>query len=143
MIFNANAAKPCRVRKTVSFRKLRAIDIDLFKQDIMSSSDLKNSLDLTNLEDLVSAYTNELSVLIEKHAPFRTKTITLRPSCVWYTQNLHDAKHLRRKLERKWSQSKLTIDHQIYRIQCANVNKMLKQAKIDYYSDKVSSCGKD
>ena len=63
--------------------------------------------------------------------------------CVWYTQNLHDAKHLRRKLERKWRQSKLTIDHQIYRSSCANVNKMLKQAKIDYYSDKVSSYGKD
>ena len=41
------------------------------------------------------------------------------------------------------AQIKLTVDHQIYRSQCANVNKMLKHAKIDYYSDKVSSCGKD
>ena len=143
VVFSAHAAKPRPVRKTVSFRKLRAIDVDSFKQDIISSSVLSNSLNSANLEELVRAYTSELSALIEKHAPLRSKTITLRPSCVWYTQNLHDAKHLRRKLERTWRKSKLTIDHQIYRSQCANVNKMLKQAKIDYYSDKVSSCGND
>ena len=51
--------------------------------------------------------------------------------------------HLRRKLERQWRKSKLTVDHQIDRSQCANVNIMLKQAKIDYYSVKVSSCGKN
>ena len=31
----------------------------------------------------------------------------------------------------------------MYRSQCTNVNKILKQAKIDYYSDMVSSCGND
>ena len=95
VIFSAHAAKPHPVRKTVSFRKLRAIDVDSFKQDIVSSSVLRDSLNSANLEELVRAYTSELSALIEKHAPLRSKTITLRPSCVWYTRNLHDAKHLR------------------------------------------------
>ena len=44
VIFNAHAAKPRPVRKTVSFRKLRAIDVDSFKQDIVSSSVLSDSL---------------------------------------------------------------------------------------------------
>ena len=101
------------MRKTISFRKLRAIDVDSFMQDIVSSSFLSDSLTSANLEEHVRAYTSELSALIEKHAPLRSKAITLGPSCVWYTQNIHDAKHLRRKLERTWRKSKLTIDHQI------------------------------
>lgn len=38
---------------------------------------------------------------------------------------------------------KLTVDHDIYRAQCAVVNKMLNQTRVNYYSDKVSSCGSD
>ena len=125
VIFSARAAKPRPVKKTVSFRKLRAIDVDSFKHDIVSSSVLNSSLNTADLEELVSAYTSELSALIEKHVPRRTKTITLRPSCVLYTQNLHDAKHLRRKLERKWRKSKLTIDHQIWNVNGANQNLLL------------------
>ncbi|KAH3883226.1 hypothetical protein DPMN_007180 [Dreissena polymorpha] len=33
VIFNAKASKPAPVRKTVTFRKLRAISIETFKQD--------------------------------------------------------------------------------------------------------------
>ena len=42
--FNLHAAKPYPVRKTVSFRKFRAINIESFKQDIAISSALSNSL---------------------------------------------------------------------------------------------------
>ena len=126
------------MRKTHSFRKLRAIEVDSFKQDIVSSSALSDSLNSANLEEIVRDYTSELSALIEKHAPLHSKTIM----CLVYSKPSR-CKHLRRKLERTWCKSKLTIDHQIYRSQCANVNKMLKQAKIDNYSDKVSYCGND
>ena len=85
------------------------------------------------------SYTTELSSLIDKHAPVRTKSIVLRPSCPWYSDNLYEEKQLKRKLERKWRQSKLTVDHQIYRNQCAIVNKSLKQA----LTDKIQSCGRD
>ena len=67
----------------------------------------------------------------------------IRPNQPWYTQELHDQKHLKRKLERRWRKSRLTVDHQIYRKQCAIVNKLLLQTRVDYYSDKVESCGTD
>jgi len=81
--------------------------------------------------------------LVDKHAPLRTKSITLRPTCPWYTDELHEAKHIKRNLERKWLKSRLTIDHEIYRNHCAKMNKMLKKARVDFYSDKVTSCGRD
>lgn len=143
VIFNTVAEKPPPIRKTVTYRKLNSIDIDSFKSDIESSEILRDNLESTDPEQLVGVYTNVLSTLLEKHAPLQTKTIVLRPSCAWYTQELHDAKHLRRKLERKWQSSKLTVDHEIYRNQCAKVNNMLVEAKANHYLDKVAACGRD
>ncbi len=141
VIFNARASKPAPVRKTVTFRKLREINIEKFKQDITESE-----IQFENIHDpetLVQTYDTKLSALVDKHAPLRTKSITLRLTCPWYTDELHEAKHIKRNLERKWLKSRLTIDHEIYRNHCAKMNKMLKKARVDFYSDKVTSCGRD
>ena len=141
--FKARASKPPPTRQTVTYRKLRAIDVDTFKNDILNSEVINKSIHLTNVDELVDAYTTGLTLLIDKHAPLRTRTIVLRPTCPWYTEELHEAKHLRRKLERKWQNSRLTVDHQIYRDQCVIVNKLLKQARIQYYSEKIDSYEND
>ena len=39
--------------------------------------------------------------------------------------------------------NRISVDHQIFRSQCANVNKLLKQVEIDCYSNKVSTFSKD
>ena len=139
--FKTTLAKPAPIWKEISFRKIRAIDIDSFKEDILASPQLCS----TNgtVENLVTAYNVGLISLIDKHAPIRTKIIIQRPSNPWYNDELHEAKHLRRRLERKWKKSRLTVDHQIYREQCIVVNKLLKQAKMSYYSEKITECGKD
>jgi hypothetical protein len=91
----------------------------------------------------VGEYSKQLTMLVDKHAPLRTKTIVLRPSCPWYTEKLHDLKHQKRKLERKWRESKLKVDHEMYRNKCADVNKALKQARVEYYTSKIEACGRD
>ena len=131
------------MKKQVSFRKLKSINIDIFKTDISSSDLLTGCLQLTDVDEIVNTYSHVLTSLIDKHAPMRTKLITLRPSCPWYNQELHDAKHLRPKLERRWRKSRLTIDHEIYRTQCSLVNKLLRHARINYYSEKLEACGRD
>ena len=92
---------------------------------------------------MVSAFNEGLTSLIDKHAPLRTKTITQHPDCPWYTDELHEAKHLRRKLERRWLKNRLTVNHQIYRDQCVVVNKLIKQTRIAYYSEKITACAHD
>jgi len=67
-----------------------------------------------NVDGLVTAFTKGLSSFIDKHTPLRTRTITERPYCPWYIGKLHEAKHLRRKLERRWKKSRLTVNQQIY-----------------------------
>lgn len=139
--FTTTLTKPAPVQKTVSFRRLRAIDVEAFKQDIKSSYVLSPTEG--TVDSLVDAYNEGLKVLIDKHAPARVKTIIQRPNCPWYTDELHEAKHTRRQLERKWQKSRLTVHHQIYRHQCVVVNKLIKQARTTYYSDKISVCGHD
>ncbi|XP_052256472.1 uncharacterized protein LOC127861832 [Dreissena polymorpha] len=81
---NVRASKPVPVRKTVSFRKFRSIDVDLFKNDLRSSAILNSESCLTSVDELADSYESELSLLIDKHAPLRTKSIILRPTCPWY-----------------------------------------------------------
>jgi hypothetical protein len=139
--FTTTLLKPAPICKKVSFRKIRAINTDTFKADIMDSPQLCSTSG--SVEDLVTAYNNGLLSLIDKHAPLRTKTIILRPNNPWYNDDLHEAKHLRRCLERKWRKSHLTVHHQLYREQCVKVNKLLTQTRTTYYSKKITECGKD
>ena len=63
--------------------------------------------------------------------------------CVWYNEELHEAKHLKRKLERKWRKTNLTVDHEIYRNQCASVNKLLQRTRVKFYFEKIEACERD
>ena len=121
--------------------KLRAIDVEHFKRDIAASRVLHNFHGFS--DELLSCYNDGMRSLVDKHAPLRTKTIHLRPNSPWYTEELHGAKHLRRRLERKWRQTRLHVDHQIYRQQCTHVNKLIRQTRISYYSNKIAECGHD
>jgi hypothetical protein len=143
VIFEAKASKPPPIRKSVSYRKLSSINVDSFKQDIRNTAFFNTQPISSNIDDFVGEYSKQLTMLVDKHAPLRTKTIVLRPSCPWYTEQLHDLKHQKRKLERRWRESKLKVDHEMYRNKCADVNKALKQARVEYYTSKIEACGRD
>ena len=57
------------------------------------------------------------------HAPVTNRFVTLRPHAPWYDEEVRDAKHERRKLERTWRRSKQPDDHEAYRKQCSVVGK--------------------
>ncbi|KAJ8038652.1 hypothetical protein HOLleu_16137 [Holothuria leucospilota] len=137
--FNVNLAKPPPIIQTVSYRKLKAINVANFKKDLRSCP-LLNPSD-RSLDSLVYAYTEGLRSLIDAHAPLQAKRIQLRPNCPWYTEELHHAKHVKRKLEGKWRRTALNVHHQVIRQQCSKVNKLIRQAKIAYYSQKIEDCG--
>ncbi|XP_053405136.1 uncharacterized protein LOC128558892 [Mercenaria mercenaria] len=145
--FNARVSKPAPIRKTVTFRKMGSIDVKAFKNDLNSFTFLGQDDAVTDLDEIVNSFNSNLTLLVDKHAPVKTKTIVLRPTCPWFNEELHDAKHIKRKLERNWRRTKLTIDHQIYREQCGVVNetvlpsgstsKELAQAFSDFFINKI------
>ena len=141
IMFCVNAAKPARMRKEVVFRRLHHICLQEFKRDIVSLHDEINCA--ASVGDMVAAYNDGLRRLVDNHAPQRTMTITLRPDCPWYTDELRDEKQRRRRAEHKWLQTRLEVHRQAYRAQCVVFNNMLVNAKKNYYTTKIANCKND
>ena len=88
-------AKPPRETTRIVYRKLRRIDLASF------SSDLQACLAITPAKDLsafIDHYNTTLQDILNKHAPEKTKVITVRTSAPWYSDKIDAGKKLRRKL---------------------------------------------
>ena len=79
-------------------------------------------------------YNTTLKSLFDRHAPLKTKTITLHPTALWYTEEIRSEKKKRRALERRWRSSKRESDYSRFKEQCLRVNALIKKTKVDYYS---------
>ncbi len=84
-----------------------------------------------------------MSRILDKHAPVCKRTITIRPSKPWYNNEIAEAKHYRKQLERKWRKTKSTSDRQLFVEQRLRVTRLIDQAKTDYYGGKITECADD
>ena len=128
-------------RKTVSFRKLQNIELTECCKDITSTT--ANISGDNAVEQFVEVYNNDMRKLLDKHAPLQTKEIVLRPNAPWYSDDLRVAKRERRKAERVWRRTNLTIHRDIHKETCRGYSKLLTQSKQEYYSRKITECGSD
>ena len=99
---NLNSDRLPNPKKTVPYRKVRSVNPDAFRQDILSSELLS-----TTFSDLCSKYDDVISAIVDKHAPLVTKTITVRPNSPWYTDDIGVEKSTRRRFERRWRRTLL------------------------------------
>ena len=93
--------------------------------------------------DFVEQYNNELSLLLDKHAPSYLKTVVLRPHQPWFSNDLLQAKRARRAAERRWLLSGSILDYNRFKDVKNNFNFQLYQAKSKFFTDKALSCGSD
>ena len=86
-------------RKEVNYRKLKSIDLQELRDDI-SDSPLISTVDEAghDLESLLTLYNTTLIGLLYKNAPLKTRTITIRPSAPWYTEDIREKKQKRKAL---------------------------------------------
>ena len=87
-----------------------------------------------SLGEHVYEYNTTLKSLLDRHVPLKTKTITLHPTALWYTEEIRSEKKKRRALERRWRSSKRESDYSRFKEQCLRVNALIKKTKVDYYS---------
>ena len=139
--FQLAIKKPLPEKKQISYRRLKNIDKNEFRKDIENSEMYKNPAD--NISDAFKQYNETLQNIFDKHAPLKSKVITVRPNVPWHSDAIGQAKRERRRAERKWRKTKLLVDRQIYCQKKRHVNKLCDQAKKDFYADKISECGKD
>ena len=133
---NLNSDRPPNPKKTVSYRKLRSVNTDAFRQDILSSELL--STNSSDLNSLCSRYDDVISAIVDKHAPLVTKTITVRPNSPWYTDDIGVEKSTRRRFERRWRRTLLPEHRLAYVAQCKLVKGLVLNAKTKCYSNLIS-----
>jgi hypothetical protein len=135
IIMKLDNTKPPPVQKLITFRNIKGINKEEFKQDIsFNMAEVNYS---QNLETLVTSYNEKLGEILDKHAPKQTKLVTIRNPTPWNTEEIRPEKRNRRRLESKWRKSKLEVDLQAYKTQKKKYNDMLNQKRSDYYSELV------
>ena len=68
-----------------------------------------------DVDSLTRQYNEDLTNLLDKHAPVITRKITLRPNAPWYDDSLREMKRGKRSCERKWNKTKLHSDKLVVR----------------------------
>ena len=93
-----------------------------------------------SLQDMVHQYNQDLSAILELHAPLKTRTLKLRPQVPWYNDSIRDAKRACRRAERKWKKSRLMGDLDEFKRMKRYWHRQIFQAKTDYYSRQITEC---
>jgi hypothetical protein len=115
-------------------RKISAIDIEAFKSDLIT---------VIPSEPSACQLTSALRATLDKHAPSSKRLISDRSLCQWYNTvgpELLEAKQERRKAERRWRTTGLTVHREIYQTARNHVTDIVHQAKTLFYSSKILAC---
>ncbi|CAB4033811.1 Hypothetical predicted protein [Paramuricea clavata] len=140
-------AKPILEKSKVRYRKLKSVDLDALKHDLVASGlcrasrgDSDNKLP-EEIDAVVKEYNSILTHLTDYHAPLKTKIIRARTSAPWYSAEIDTAKRQRRKAERAWRKSKSLTDFKLFKIKKNYVTYLINKARREYYSDFINSNG--
>lgn len=110
--------KPRLAHKKFNYRRIESVDVSALVNELVESSLCRNIsrnsnvdiLSASDLDNLAETYNETPSYLLDSHALFKTKTFASRPKVAWYNDEIHHAKLLRRKAERKWRKTKQVAD---------------------------------
>ena len=103
-------SRPTPGRRYVTSRNLRAVN--LLRTDVAALTTCK----LSNLDvgGLVTSYNDGLQQVLNQHAPLVTRCVRDRPSAPWLSFEVRDARRKRRRAERLWRTTKLSIHKEMY-----------------------------
>ena len=135
---SVNISRPGLSTVKVRSRRIARINKVDFRSDVQSSLQSTCLPPVSDLASLVSEYNNILTKTLDEHAPIVDRTVVLRPHAPWYCELLHAEKKERRRLERRWLQTGLTVDKDSYKKQCDKYNTLLAKSKTDYHSNQIA-----
>ncbi len=141
ILFDLDMAKPPRMRKQITYRKTKTININNFKDDIKRSMTQINLDD--NLDNLVNSYQNNLLEILDEHAPKQTKVVTIRENTPWSSEDIRPYKQELRRLERKMKRTKLEIDKQLFKDKKAEYKEFLNSKWNEHYSKMIQDNATD
>ena len=138
--FTLDTQRPPLPKKELVYRHLKKINIDRFRDDIKTNTYLNGDFlrDETDCATCVQVFNDAARSLLDQHAPEKKKIVTVRPKVEWYTESVDRARREKRRCERKWKATKLSIHRQIFRDACDQLFKTISAAKKDYFSQRIA-----
>ena len=102
----------------------------------MKLTTINSDMDVNEMSETYETITKDI---MDLHAPLCTKTVKGDSMKPWYNEEIHEARMVRRKLERQYLKSGLTVHKLMYQEQSASVVHRIKCSKSLYYQDKLAS----
>ena len=134
--FHMNVSKPKPLKKLVTSRDIKNINEGTFSSEIIKSfSTIEGDVD-----KLAIYYDSELKRILDVHAPLKSRKVSTRKPAPWLNSEVKSAKKERRKAERRWRHSNLTVHRQIFQSLNIFVNRLIQSLKKVFYCDKIQSC---
>ena len=129
--------KPEMKRKTVTFRKLKDIDVERFKQDITSTNVHKNHGSM-NLDTLIASYDSDMRTLLDQHAPIISTSKRQDKRDAWFDNEARTKRTIARVYERKFGKTRNPEDKVIYQARFNDYKRTLHRSKQTILCNKVS-----
>ena len=130
-----DSGKPTEFQEKVSFRKLKSIDMDVFREKV-SGSELCTKSN-TDLEELVGCYNTTFTNLLDQYAPVKTRTI-IKCKCVpWFNGDIRLAIRVRRTAERKWRKSRSEQDLRAFKAARNHATYIMTTVRKEYWTDVI------
>ena len=137
VLFNLNGFKSQSSAKETWFGKIKLINLPKFKNDLRNSELLLNTPKC--LADLVDCFGTTLKSIIEKHAPWRKKTMIQRAQAPWLSDEIRSVKHLRRIAERNWRSTKSESDWRTFKLLRNKAVFLMDKSHCEFYTDFISN----
>ena len=131
-----NLTKIPLLSTTLKTRNLKQVDINQFSDDVcMSLSGI--NIELNSVDCAVRYYEEQLTGVLDRHAPISTRTVRSRPSSPWFTEDIRLARQACRRCERHWRKAKTTSNRDSFNLQKDTVHKLINHAITEHYSTKI------
>ena len=130
ILCSLDISPPTRTKHTVTRRNLKSINLDTFSSDASRLLSEKS-------QNLTEHFDTTLRHLLDTHAPVTTRHLPNRPPAPWLTPEIAHAKRARRRAERRWRKTKLTVHKQIFHTARRRVSTLISSAKNTYFQNKI------
>ena len=89
------------------------------------------------INTVIKKYNKELLCILNKHAPEKCRKFAVRDVREWMTEEVHSIKRAKRKSERVWRKSKLTVHRLIFKEHCLKLKVAITKAKTHHYQQSI------
>ena len=88
-------------------------------------------------------YQNDVTRVLNRLAPVKTKTFSDRPLVPWINEDIILSKKCKRRLEKQWRKTGLTVHYQMFKSEKKHLESLISKAKTDHYTNEIKECSND